>query len=97
MIFPQDPITAVTHPDPYAYYASLVAHKPLYYDDRLRLWVASSAAAVTAVLTNDLCRTRPSTEPVPEVRLGSSAADIFRRLVRMNSGEWSQPFEQASV
>ena len=54
MLFPQDPIAAVTHPDPYPYYADLVAHKPLYYDDRLRLWVASSASVVTAALTNDL-------------------------------------------
>src|SRR5262245_30990624 len=95
MMFPQDPIAAVTHPDPYAYYASLVVNKPIYYDDRLRLWVASSAAAVTAVLTNDLCRVRPATEPVPEALLGSPAADIFRHLVRMNDGERHYPFKQA--
>ena len=95
MTFPQDPIAAVTHPDPYAYYSSLVAHKPLYYDDRLRLWVASSAAAVTAVLTNDLCRVRPAMEPVPAALLGSRAADIFRNLIRMNDGERHYPFKQA--
>ncbi|HKQ77774.1 MAG TPA: cytochrome P450 [Blastocatellia bacterium] len=95
MMFPQDPIAAVIHHDPYAYYASLVAHKPLYYDDRLRLWVASSAAAVTAVLTTDLCRVRPPMEPVPEALLGSPAADIFRNLIRMNDGERHYPFKQA--
>src|SRR5262245_262384 len=95
MTFPQDPITAVTHPDPYGYYASLVAHKPFYYDDRLRLWVASSAAAVTAVLTNDFCRVRPVTEPVPVALFGSPAADIFRHLVRMNDGERHYPYKQA--
>lgn len=96
-MFPQDPITAVTHPDPYAYYASLVAHKPLYYDDSLRLWVASSAGAVTAVLTNDLCRVRPATEPIPVALHGSPAANIFRHLVRMNDGERHFPFKLAAA
>jgi cytochrome P450 len=95
MFFPQDPIAAVTHPDPYPYYADLVAHKPLYYDDKLRLWVASSASVVTAALTNDLCRVRPATEPVPKSLLGSPAAEIFRHLVRMNDGEGHCPFKQA--
>jgi hypothetical protein len=41
--FPDDPLAAVTHPDPYPYYADLVAHRPLYCDATLGLWVASSA------------------------------------------------------
>src|SRR5262249_24587931 len=95
MMFPQDPITAVTHADPYAYYADLVARKPLYYDDKLRLWVASSAVAVATVLTNHLCKARPANEPVPKSLLGSPAAEIFRHLVRMNDGERHCPFKQA--
>jgi len=95
MLFPQDPIAAVTHPDPYPYYADLIAHRPLYYDDKLRLWVASSASVVTAALTNDLCRVRPATAPVPKSLLGSPAAEIFRHLVRMNDGERHCPFKQA--
>jgi cytochrome P450 len=95
MMIPQDPITAVTHPDPYAYYADLVARRPLHYDDKLRLWVASSAGAVTASLTSDLCRARPANEPVPKSLLGSPAAEIFRHLVRMNDGERHCPFKQA--
>ena len=94
-MFPQDPITAVTHPDPYAYYADLVAHRPLYYVDKLRLWVASSASAVATILTNNLCRVRPANEPVPKSLLGSPAAEIFRRLIRMNDGERHCPFKQA--
>src|SRR5262245_40774716 len=85
-MFPRDPIAAVTHSDPYDYYEKLVAQKPLYYDDDLKLWVASSAGAVTAVLTNEHCRARPATEPVPKPLLGSAAAEIFRSLVRMNDG-----------
>jgi cytochrome P450 len=84
--FPSDPIAAVTHANPYPYYADLVARAPLAYDDALGLWVAASAEAVTAVLTNDLGRVRPAAEPVPRVLLGSSAAEIFGRFVRMNDG-----------
>ncbi|HEX5086057.1 MAG TPA: cytochrome P450 [Blastocatellia bacterium] len=94
-MFPQDPIAAVTHADPYAYYADLVARKPLYYDDKLRLWVASSASAVTHALTSSLCRVRPATEPVPGSLIGSPAAEIFRHLVRMNDGEKHYPVKRA--
>ena len=93
--FPRDPIAAVTHRDPYPYYADLVATKPLYRDADLGLWVASSAQAVTAVLTNDACRVRPPNAPVPEAIAGSPAGEIFRRLVRMNDGAGHCPFNQA--
>ncbi len=93
--FPDDPIAAVTHADPYPYYADLVARKPLYRDAALRLWVASSADAVTAVLTSDLCRVRPPTEPVPAALRGTPAGDIFQHLVRFNDGEGHCPFKGA--
>jgi len=48
MLAPSDPIAAVTHPDPYPYYANLVAERPLYRDESLGLWVAAGAAAVTS-------------------------------------------------
>ncbi len=35
--FTLDPISAVTHPHPYPYYADLVVHKPLYYDETLEI------------------------------------------------------------
>src|SRR5713226_7474351 len=95
MEFPRDPVAAVTHRDPYPYYARLVAEKPFYRDEALGLWVASSAAAVTAVLTSDLCRVRPPAEPVPKALLGSPAADIFRYLIRMNEGAGHCPFNRA--
>ena len=84
---PADPIAAVTHPDPYPYYAELVA-RPLGRDDSLGLWIAASAAAVTAVLTSDACRVRPPSEPVPKGLLGTPAGDLFGRLVRMNDGAY---------
>jgi len=90
-----DPVTAVTHPDPYPYYAGLVSERPLYRDDALGVWVASSADAVSAVLTSDIARVRPPAEPVPAALLGSPAAEIFRHLVRMNDGAGHCPFNRA--
>jgi cytochrome P450 len=92
---PKDPIAAVIHPDPYPYYADLVAHQPLYYDEALKLWVASSAEAVTAVLTSELCRVRPTTEPVPRTIVDSASGIIFQHLIRMNDGESHDPMKQA--
>jgi cytochrome P450 len=83
---PATPLAAVTHADPYPYYAALVANRPLGRDDSLGLWVAASAEAVTAVLTSERCRVRPVDEPVPRALLGSTVGGIFGRLVRMNDG-----------
>ena len=83
---PADPIAAVTHRDPYPYYADLVAARPIHRDDSLGLWVVCSAAAVTAVLDSPACLVRPPAEPVPRVLLGSPGGSIFGRLVRMNEG-----------
>jgi len=90
----KDPIAAVTHPDPYPYYADL-ASRPLHRDETLGLWVASSAADVTAALTSELGRVRPPAEPVPKTLLGSPAAEIFGRLIRMNDGPGHCPFNRA--
>jgi cytochrome P450 len=95
MPFPPDPIAAVTHPDPYPYYADLVASKPIYRDETLGWWVVSSAATVRAVLTSAICRVRPLKEPIPRALLGSPAASIFGHLVRMNDGEQHGPCKQA--
>lgn len=93
--FPTDPIAAVTHPDPYPYYEDLASRAPLSWNGALRLWVAASAQAVTAVLTSGLCRVRPPAEPVPRALLGSPAADIFGHLVRMNDGPRHQALKPA--
>jgi cytochrome P450 len=81
-----DPITAVTHPDPYPYYADLAARGQIHRDDTLGLWVAVSAAAVTDVLTSDLCAVRPPAEPVPAPLVGRASGVIFGRLARMIEG-----------
>ncbi len=83
---PRHPVAAVTHADPYPYYAHLTARQPVYRDEGLGLWVASSAEAVIAVLASELCRVRPPGEPIPRALLGSPAGEIFGHLVRMNDG-----------
>jgi cytochrome P450 len=91
---PTDPIAAATHADPYPYYVAL-AERGLHRDPSLGLWIAASAADVTAVLSSSACRVRPVAEPVPANLLGSPAAAIFRHLVRMNDGAGHCPFKQA--
>lgn len=83
---PSDPVAAATHPDPYPWYAGLVALGGLRHDPAAGAWVAASAAAVEAVLTHPACRVRPPGEPVPPLLQGSAAGELFRRLARMNDG-----------
>ncbi|MBR8038081.1 cytochrome P450 [Burkholderia cenocepacia] len=83
---PTDPIAAVTHRDPYPYYAALVDGPPLAFDATLGLWVASRAAAVMAVLGHPACRVRPLDAPVPPALRGTTAGVLFGELVRMNDG-----------
>ena len=92
---PTDPIAAVTHRDPYPYYARLAAERPIHHDASLGLWVAASAEAVMAVLASDLCRVRPPAEPVPAKLQGTAAGDLFGRLVRQNDGDRHAPLKQA--
>lgn len=86
LAWPADPFAAVTHPDPYPYYARLLAERPMDWDETLRAWIAVSAEAVDAVLAHPACRVRPPGEPVPPALLGSPAGELFGRLVRMNDG-----------
>ncbi|HDR9057140.1 TPA: cytochrome P450 [Burkholderia vietnamiensis] len=83
---PTDPIAAVTHRDPYPYYATLVDGPPLAFDATLGLWVASRAASVAAVLGHPACRVRPLDAPVPPALRGTSAGALFGDLIRMNDG-----------
>ena len=82
---PSNPLAAVTHPDPYPYYDDL-ARQPLWHDDELGLWVASSSADVEAVFHHPAGRVRPPGEPVPAHLVGTAAGEVFGRLVRMTDG-----------
>jgi cytochrome P450 len=88
-----NPLSAVTHPDPYPFYAQLTLERPLYFDDALNLWVASSGETVNAVLHSDLCRVRPPSEPVPRAIKDSAMGEVFARLIRMNDGLKHCPFK----
>lgn len=80
-------ITAVaTQPDPYPFYATLIASRPVGRDEDTGLWVAADAAAVSSVLGSPACVVRPPAEPVPHAMVGTPAGDVFGRLVRMTDG-----------
>lgn len=84
---PGDAIAAVTHPDPYPWYAALRRGPALARDERLGLWIASRADVVRELLAHDALRVRPAAEPVPKAITGTPAGELFGRLVRMNDGE----------
>ena len=101
MQFPDGPVAAVTHPDPYPYYAALTTRTTLFHESALGhesafgLWVAASADAVTAVLASAICCVRPPTEPIPVHLLSTSIADVFPHLVRMSDGATHQTRKRA--
>lgn len=82
-----DPIIAATHADPYPYYAELRVQGGFTFHHGLKLWVASSARAVCAVLAHANCRVRPAQEPVPKAIASGMAGKVFGQLMRMNDGE----------
>lgn len=83
MTDPSDAIAAVTHPDPYPYYARLVRERPASRDPATGTWVFASAEAVSAALTHPACRVRAANEPAPPALAGSPAGDVFGRMLRM--------------
>lgn len=87
-VFPRDAVEAVTHPDPYPFYRQLRQERPLFFDARLGLWVASSHAAVSAALAHPALRVRPPAEPVPRALQGGAAGEVFAQLVRMTDGDF---------
>lgn len=87
LALPADAIAAVTHPNPYPWYATLRSGPALVRDESLRLWVASRADVVRELLSSDALRVRPVGESVPNVIAGTPAGEVFGQLVRMNDGE----------
>jgi cytochrome P450 len=83
---PSNAVAAVCHPNPYPYYRQLLAGPALYFDDDLRLWIASRAEVIQEVFDNPHCLVRPVAEPVPRAIAGGDAGAVFARLMRMNDG-----------
>jgi len=84
--WPADPLAAVSHPDPYPYYAAMARQSAPVFDARLNLWIVAHVDTVAAVLAHPDCRVRPVHEPVPAAIAGP-AGDVFGALMRMNDGE----------
>lgn len=81
-------LAAPSAADPYPLYAALRAASPqgFHHDDALKLWIASSAQAVEAVLRHPALRVRPAAEPVPAALLGTASGTLFGGLMRQNDG-----------
>ncbi len=87
---PAHPLQAVTHPDPYPYYAALARERPLYREAALDLWVASHPDTIAAIMRHPAARVRPVAEPVPKGLGTGPAANLFGRFVRMNDSTTHQ-------
>jgi len=85
---PRHVLEAPSHPDPYAWYASLRAHRPLFFDGHIDLWVVSGPCLVEQALLHPQLRVRPPAEPVPRALQGRPVGEVFAQLVRMNDGEF---------
>lgn len=94
---PEDPIAAVSHADPYPYYRRLREAQPLYFDDRLDLWVASSAGIVTTILQHAAGCVRPVTQPVPPALAKTEIGPIYGSLIRMTDGDYQRQMKGVVV
>lgn len=83
-MYPAHPLDAVTHPDPYPYYAALARGAPLYREPALGLWVVCHPDAIRAVMRHPAARVRPPDAPVPPALCPGPAGTLFGRFVRMN-------------
>jgi hypothetical protein len=92
---PQHVRAAPPHSDPYPYYGRLARERKFFRDEVNGWWVAASAAAVNAVLTSELCLTRPLNEPVPTALRDGAMSEIFSRLVRLRDDERQDALKRA--
>ena len=83
---PIDPIAAVSHPDPYPYYAALRAESGLHWFADRELWALVSAPLVTAAFNMQQAKVRPLGEPIPVFLQKTPAGAVFGRLARMTDG-----------
>lgn len=92
-----DPIAAVRHPDPYAYYAVLRSAAPVHRFERLGLWAVVGSDALDEALNEPQAQVRPPAEPVPRFLLGTPAGEVFAALARMNDGPRHGPQRERVV
>ncbi|MEJ2794271.1 cytochrome P450 [Iodobacter sp. LRB] len=89
------PLAAAAHAHPYAYYAALRNEAPVFFDAEHKIWVVSRADLILALMQSPHCVVRPPNEPVPAAIVGTPAAEVFARLIRMNEGQGHLPLKQA--
>ena len=83
---PIDPIAAVSHSDPYPYYAALRAKSGVHWFADLQLWALVNAPLITDALNMEQAKVRPAGAPVPAFMHGTQAGAVFSRLARMCDG-----------
>ena len=83
---PIDPIAAVSHPDPYPYYATLRAQAGVHWFAHRKLWALVRAPLVTEAFHLAQAKVRPPGQAVPSFLQHTRAGDIFSRLARMSDG-----------
>lgn len=81
-----DPVVAATSQNPRETYDRLRAEGAFVWFAPRQTWLATTDAAVRAVLAHPDARVRPSGEPVPPTLAGTVAGEIFGKLVRMRDG-----------
>ena len=83
---PIDPVAAVSHPDPYPYYAALRAQSGVHWSADRKVWALVNAPLVTAAFNMEQAKVRPPSEPIPAFLHGTHAGTVFGRLARMCDG-----------
>ena len=83
---PENPVAAVTHPNPYPYYRRLAVDRPLAFHAPLGMWVAADASSREAVLASPQCLVRPLAGCVPPAIAGTVAGELWSRWARMSEG-----------
>jgi cytochrome P450 len=91
------PLEAVIAAEPYQFYANLVSEKPLYFDESLKMWVASKAQFVKDVLSDSKFKVRPEAEPVPNALLELRSGAVFGSLMRMTDDAKQCPLKSAAL
>jgi cytochrome P450 len=84
--YPVDPIAAVTHPDPYPFYAALRAEAGLHWFAERKVWAVVNRPLVSAAFNMEHAKVRPPNEPVPAFLEKTRAGAVFGRLARMSDG-----------
>lgn len=83
---PFDPIAAISHPNPYPYYAALRAASGVHWFADRKVWALVSAPLVTTAFNMAHAKVRPAAEPIPAFLRQTRAGDVFARLARMCDG-----------